>query len=123
MSAPKMDVRASRDVFPAHPNTSIFDSYAGLRRTTSIFEVGRFGRTGTSDFGGAAVVTLRYDPDRDRWQFPFDGGWRTIREPDGIPSGRQLQWLAAHGLLEIRRRPGRPLSKLDAAWAIDREQT
>jgi hypothetical protein len=63
-------------------------------------------------------VTLRVDPE-GRWQFARGERWFTFRDPDGPPSPHQLRWLAARGLLEIRREPAPPLSKLDCARAID----
>lgn len=63
-------------------------------------------------------MSLRYDP-LAGWVFDVDGEVRAIREPDGLPSGRQLLWLCAHGLLELRDEPGAPVTKLAAARAID----
>jgi hypothetical protein len=67
-------------------------------------------------------VTLRIDPETGAWQFPFHNGWRTLSNPDGPPTARQLLRLAHLGLLEIRDTPGGALTKLDAALAIDEQE-
>jgi hypothetical protein len=64
-------------------------------------------------------MTLEYDPALDGWWFETPTGRRVLKDPDGPPTGRQLLRLAHLGLLEIRAEPGRPLSKLDCARAID----
>lgn len=64
-------------------------------------------------------MTLRYVSELG-WTFDTPQGPRTLRDPDGPPTARQLLRLAHVGLLELRPVPGRPLSKLDAARAIDR---
>jgi hypothetical protein len=52
--------------------------------------------------------------------FWFEGAWRELKDPDGPPSGRQLQFLCAHGCLEIIE-PGTaaPLTKGECAAAIN----
>jgi hypothetical protein len=65
-------------------------------------------------------MTLYYDPSAGGWQFETPTGPRVLKDPNGAPTGRQLLRLAHAGLLEIRSEPGPPLSKLDAAIAIDR---
>lgn len=67
-------------------------------------------------------MTLRFDPERGAWLFDVDGQERELKNPDGPPSGRQLLLLAHRGLLAIRTTPGAPLTKLDAAKAIDRNE-
>jgi hypothetical protein len=66
-------------------------------------------------------VPLRFDPETGGWIFPFGDTWRTLVDPDGPPSGRQLLRLARLRLLEIRNTPGRPVTKRDCSTAIDRE--
>ena len=63
--------------------------------------------------------SLIFDPGLDGWVFETPTGPRILKNPDGPPTGRQLLRLAHAGLLEIRDEPGRPLTKLDAARAID----
>ena len=67
-------------------------------------------------------MTLVYDPAAGGWWFETPTGPRMLKDPDGAPSGRQLLRLAYLGLLKIRDEPGRPLTKLDAALAIDRQR-
>ena len=64
-------------------------------------------------------MTLRFDP-LTGWTFDTPAGPRVLRDPDGLPSGRQLRLLAARGLLELRDEPAEPLTKLDCALAIER---
>ena len=66
--------------------------------------------------------SLIYDPELDGWVFETPVGVRVLNNPDGPPTGRQLLRLAHAGLLEIRDEPGRPLTKLAAALAIDRQE-
>ena len=66
-------------------------------------------------------MTLRYFPEAGAWRFLSGDGWRTLKDPDGPPTGRQLLRLARERKLELRDTPGRPISKLDCAEAIDRE--
>jgi hypothetical protein len=54
------------------------------------------------------------------WQFDTPSGPRLLRDPDGPPTSRQLLLLAHRALLELRDEPGEPLTKLDAAQAIER---
>jgi hypothetical protein len=65
-------------------------------------------------------VSLHYDPVLDAWFFDVGGQVRAFGDPDRLPSGRQLLWLCAHGLLELRDEPAEPLTRLDCALAIDR---
>lgn len=62
-------------------------------------------------------MTLRFNP--DAWMFPFGDGWRTLAEPQGPPTARQLLRLAHLGLLEIRDTPGETITKLDCAQALE----
>jgi hypothetical protein len=55
--------------------------------------------------------------------FPFGDEWRTLTDPKGAPSGRQLLRLHHLGLLELRDTPGEPITKLDAARAIDQAES
>lgn len=68
-------------------------------------------------------MTLRHDPETGVWEFMTETGPRTLGDPEGPPTGRQLLRLAYLGLLEIRDKPDRPLTKLDAARAIDRQES
>ena len=65
-------------------------------------------------------MALRRDPVTDSWMFPFGDGWRTLSDPLGLPTARQLLKLNRLGLLGLRAAPDEPVSKLDAALAIDR---
>ena len=67
-------------------------------------------------------MTLRYDPAARGWWFETPSGWRVLKDPDGPPTGRQLLRLAHAGLLELRDEPGRPVTKLDCAKALDRRE-
>lgn len=64
-------------------------------------------------------MSLAYDPLTGGWTFDTPAGPRLLSNLDGPPSGRQLLWLCAHGLLELRDVPGPPVTKLAAARAID----
>jgi hypothetical protein len=67
-------------------------------------------------------VSLVFDHSMRTWQFSVGGSCRTLRDPYGAPSARQLLLLAHRGLLEFRDEPGEPLTKLAAAKAIDRTE-
>ena len=67
-------------------------------------------------------MTLRYNADTGAWMLPFGDGWRTLTVPNGAPSCRQLLRLSHLGLLELRDTPGQPITKLDAAHAIDQAE-
>ena len=64
-------------------------------------------------------MTLRFDDSSKEWKFSLGGSWRTLADPYGPPTGRQLLMLAHRGLLEIRAEPERKITKLEAARAID----
>jgi hypothetical protein len=64
-------------------------------------------------------VSLVYDPLIGGWVFQTPSGPRVLRDPDGLPTGRQLRLLAHRGLLEIRDEPAEPLTKVVAALAIE----
>ena len=51
-----------------------------------------------------------------------DGLRRPFEAPHGPPTARQLLPLAHLGLLELRDEPGRPLTKLVCARALDAEE-
>jgi hypothetical protein len=61
-------------------------------------------------------VTLRQNA--NGWEFWSGTGWRQLSDPRALPTARQLLRLAAEGLLELRDRPGEPLTKLECAEAI-----
>ena len=67
-------------------------------------------------------MTLHYDPAAGGWWFDTTTGPRVIRDPEGPPTGRQLLKLAHAGLLAVRDTPGEPLTKLDCARALDRQE-
>jgi hypothetical protein len=52
--------------------------------------------------------------------FVVDWQWRELRDPDGPPTGRQLERLNRAGMLELVQ-PGeaQPITKGEAAAAID----
>jgi hypothetical protein len=50
------------------------------------------------------------------WHFREVGEWRVLRDPHGPATDRQLAWLERKGLLPLPR----PITKLEAAHAIDR---
>jgi hypothetical protein len=69
--------------------------------------------------GGRGVIRpLRFYPIR---HFVFAGELRELRDPDGIPSARQLLKLNALGALLLVEpcREVRPITKGDAAGALD----
>jgi hypothetical protein len=68
-------------------------------------------------------MTLRTDPETGEVQFSFGNDWRTLSDPHGLPTPRQLAKLNRLGLLGFRSHRGEPLSKLECARAIDRRQT
>jgi hypothetical protein len=62
---------------------------------------------------------IRFNADTGAWMFEYRGDWRTLENPSGPPTARQLLALNHRGLLELRETVGRPLTKLDCARAID----
>ena len=66
---------------------------------------------------------IRYDPATGSHQFQHGDQWRTLTDPHGPATARQLLRLNREGLLELRTTPGEPLTKLDTAHAIDQAQT
>ena len=62
---------------------------------------------------------IRLDPATGSYQFQHGTGWRTLSDPHGPATARQLLRLNREGLLELRTTPGEPLTKLDTAHAID----
>jgi hypothetical protein len=65
------------------------------------------------------MTHIRHHPHHG-YQFQHGTEWRTLQDPHGPPTNQQLARLNRDGLLEIRTTPGQPLTKLDAAQAIDR---
>jgi hypothetical protein len=65
-------------------------------------------------------MSLRFNHSTKAWEFSASDGWCALRNPYGPPSARQLLALSRAGLLELRDEPGEPITKLGAAWAIDR---
>jgi hypothetical protein len=65
---------------------------------------------------------IRTDPATGEFQFRIGDEWRTLRDPHGPATWRQLMKLNALGLLQLRALPARPLSKLDCAWEIDQAE-
>lgn len=48
------------------------------------------------------------------------GGWHPLSDPDGAPTGRQLIWLNANGMLDVvpHRHQFEPITKGEAAAVI-----
>jgi hypothetical protein len=67
-------------------------------------------------------MTVRYDPTTSEWMFQYGDGWRKLEAPHGSPTARQLLRLNHLGRLQIRDEPGEPVTKLDAALALDRQE-
>jgi hypothetical protein len=65
-------------------------------------------------------VSLRLNHSTKAWEFSAGDGWCALRNPYGSPSARKLLALSRAGLIELCDEPGEPLTKLDAARAIDR---
>lgn len=56
-------------------------------------------------------------------EFVVDGERRELKNPDGPATPRQLARLNSEGRLLLRDEPGDPISKGEAAWAIEAEDS